>query len=59
LNLLITNFKNKIIITQSRKEQKEFDEMMREEIEAGNQFSQYSSYRGYKASNRKKPSENE
>lgn len=43
----------------SRKEEREFDEMMREEIESGNPFSQYSSYRSYRASNRKKPTENE
>ena len=44
-------------MTQSRKEEREFDEMMREEIETGNPFSQYSSYQSYKASNRKKPTE--
>ena len=40
---------------QTRKEKREFDEMMREEIEAENPFSPYSSYRSYKASNGKKP----
>lgn len=32
---------------------KEFDRMMKEEIESGNPFAGYSSYRSYKASNRK------
>ena len=34
------------------KEDREFDEMMREEIEAGNPFSPYSSYASYKAKNK-------
>ncbi len=42
---------------QSNAEKREFDEMMREEIESGNPFAD-GSYRTYKAKNLKKPSEN-
>ncbi len=42
---------------QSNAEKREFDEMMREEIESGNPFAD-GSFRSYKAKNRKKPAEN-
>ena len=39
------------------KDDREFDEMMREEIESGNPFAGYSSYANYKAKNRTTPTE--
>jgi hypothetical protein len=36
------------------KEEREFDQMMKEEIEAGNPFSEYSSYRSYLSSKPRK-----
>jgi hypothetical protein len=44
-------------IKQSIKKLKEFDEIMREEIEAGNPFSVYSSFQSYKSKKRKIPTE--
>ncbi len=41
---------------QSNAEKREFDEMMREEIESGNPFAD-GSYGSYKARTRKKPAE--
>lgn len=36
---------------------KEIDEMIKFEIESGNPFSEYSSYKSYKANNKKKTTE--
>lgn len=48
---------NKLNMEKNMVTSKEFDEFMKEEIEAGNPFCEYKSYASYKASNRKKPTE--
>lgn len=44
---------------QSIKELREFDEMIREEIESGNPFAEFSSYKSYKSTGRKKANKKE